>query len=400
MKLEVFWTQRRFAGMTLLLGVLLFGSETVIRKWLWNQNLPRQWFRTEKSYKMRAFNYANAEQTKEKTMSVKTFLATTGQGLARTTAGTNHVWSVEFQAPDYKVRCLAADPLNPDIVYAGTQGNGVLRSNDAGQTWQSVGLTGQHITSLAISPTQPGTLYAGTKPAYIYVSRDSGTSWTELTSFRRIPSRWFWFSPAEKPYRAYVQAIALSPTHSESIVVGIELGAVVQSRDGGQTWSGHRRGALRDCHSLTFHVSNGEWIYEVGGSGAGVSVSRDGGTTWTQPQEGLDWHYGWAGAADPARPEVWYASVSPSAWKAHSEHNAQAAIVRSMAGAAWQPLGGGLPQPLDAMPYALLTDPKAPGHVYAGLSNGEIWHSTDYGDTWQQLPLSLGSIHRTLLLLP
>lgn len=28
----------------------------------------------------------------------------------------------------------------------------------------------------------------------------------------------------------------------------------------------------------------------------------------------------------------------------------------------------------------LLTDPAAPGHVYAGLSHGEIWHSTDYGD--------------------
>jgi hypothetical protein len=51
------------------------------------------------------------------------------------------------------------------------------------------------------------------------------------------------------------------------------------------------------------------------------------------------------------------------------------------------------------MPYALLTDPTTPGHVYAGLSNGEVWHSTDYGDTWHLLPLHLGSIARVLIAL-
>jgi photosystem II stability/assembly factor-like uncharacterized protein len=340
------------------------------------------------------------KKTKERTMTVKTFLATTGQGLTRATCGTNEVWSVEFLVPDHDVRCLAADPLNPELLYAGTQGHGVLRSNDAGQTWQPVGLVGQTIKALASSPTQPGTLYAGTNPARLFVSRDRGTSWTELAAFRRIPSRWFWFSPAEKPFSAYVQAIALSPTDPQIIMVGIEAGVVVRSTDGGQTWSGHRRGALRDCHSLAFHVSYGDWVYEVGGSGAGVSVSRDAGATWRQPKDGLDWHYGWAGAADPVHPDVWYASVAPNAWKAHSERHAQAMIVRSMGGAAWQRLTGGLPQPLSSMPYALLTDPTAPGHVYAGLSNGEVWHSTDHGDTWRHLPLNLGSIHRTLLLLP
>src|SRR5271166_5267189 len=110
-------------------------------------------------------------------------------------------------------------------------------------------------------------------------SRDGGANWADLRSFRRIRSRWFWFSPAEKPYSAYVQAIALSPTDPSTIVVGIEAGAVVRSTDGGQSWSGHRRGALRDCHSLTFHSTNGNWVYEGGGSiGAGVSVSR--GAVW------------------------------------------------------------------------------------------------------------------------
>ncbi len=275
---------------------------------------------------------------------IERFLATTGYGLARAEYLATREWSVEFLLLNQDVRCLVADPLNPDVVYAGTQGNGILRSSDRGKTWRSCGLSGQMVKALAISPIAPGTVYAGTKPACLFVSRDEGNTWTELTSFRQIRSRRFWLSPAEPPFIGYVQSIALSPVDPKTILVGIEFGAVVRSQDGGQTWTDHQKGALRDCHQLSFHVSN--------------------------------------------------------AWKAHSECNALAAIVRSVGGAAWQRLMGGLPQPLNHMPYTLLTDPTVPGHVYAGLSNGEVWHGTDYGDTWHQLPFNLGGIHRTLLLLP
>ena len=50
------------------------------------------------------------------------------------------------------------------------------------------------------------------------------------------------------------------------------------------------------------------------------------------------------------------------------------------------------------MAYALVTDPAAPGHLYAGLSNGDVWHSTDHGDRWAPLPFNLGGIRRTLIL--
>ncbi len=98
-------------------------------------------------------------------MSVNSFLATTGHGLARASRSASDTWSVEVLLIEQDVRCLAADLLNRDIIYAGTQGNGVLRSDDGGKTWRSVGLAGQIVKALAISRTQPGTVYAGTKPA-------------------------------------------------------------------------------------------------------------------------------------------------------------------------------------------------------------------------------------------
>jgi hypothetical protein len=332
-------------------------------------------------------------------MNAKTFIATTGSGIARAERDSDSDWSVKFLLEDQDVRCLAADPLNPGVIYAGTQGNGVLRSDDRGKSWRPAGMSGQIVKSLAVSPHEPGQVYAGTKPAYMFLSRDSGTTWTELEGFRRIPFRWWWFSPAEKPGTAYVQAITISPADPNVILAGIEFGAVVRSTDGGHTWSGHRQGALRDCHTLKFHATDGNWVYEAGGSGGGVSVSRDGGQTWRKLKAGLDRHYGWSCVADPDRPEVWYASLSPGPLKAHSWDNAQAYIYRSAAGAAWQKLGGGLPDPINHMPYALLADPAVPGHVYAGLSNGDVWHSVDYGDTWLKLPLNLKGIWRTIIMI-
>lgn len=330
-------------------------------------------------------------------MSRKTFIATTGQGIARASWEGDDQWGVECLLTDCDVRCLAADPLDKAIVYAGTQASGVLRSNDMGKTWQPSGLGGVCIRSLAVSNLERGTVYAGTKPPMLFVSRDNGTTWTELTAFRKT-RRWYWLSPAEPPsLTPYAHSIALSPTDPKVIIVGIEAGAVVRSADGGQSWVGHRPGAVRDCHMLTFHATNGDWVYESGGTG--VAFSRDGGQTWTQPRMGLDRRYGWACAADPARPNVWYVSASPSPMAAHVEGKANAYVFRSVEGAAWEKLSGGLPQPLNAMAYALLTDPGAPGHVYAGLGNGAVWHSTDYGDNWQQFPFNLRHIERSLIML-
>jgi photosystem II stability/assembly factor-like uncharacterized protein len=280
----------------------------------------------------------------------------------------------------------------------------MLRSTDGGQTWEAAGLPGRIVKALAVSPTQPNTVYAGCKPPALFVSRDSGQTWKEIESFQRVRA-WWWRSPAESDLGAYIQGIALSPTEPNVIVIGIEAGAVVRSSDGGQTWEGHRPGALRDCHTITFHATNGEWVYEAGGTGVGAAFSRDGGKTWRQPREGLDRHYGWAVAADPAHPEVWYVSASPMFAKsqffvpaAHVDGEANAYIFRSAGGAAWQKMRGGLPQPLNYMAYALITDPHAPGHLYAGLSNGDVWRSTDHGDSWTQMPFNLGGIHRTLIM--
>jgi photosystem II stability/assembly factor-like uncharacterized protein len=340
-------------------------------------------------------------------MHSKIFLAATGTSLARAIS-VDGEWQVQHSLEGTRINCLVQDPLTPQRVYAGTQGRGILVSQDFGVTWQSTGLEGMPVKSLALSKHQPGLLYAGGKPVSLFISQDGGESWAELDGLRRS-RKWWWFSPAEPPdWSPYVIALTISPSNPKVLMAGIELGGVLRSDDGGHTWTKHRRGALRDCHSLTFHPTNGDWVYQ-GGAGlrSGAAFSRDGGITWQQPKEGLGAKYGWKVVPDPERPEVWYLSASehPNFLRgefeppAHVDGKANAHIYRSVGGAAWEKLSGGLPEPLDYMAYALVTDPQAPGHLYAGLSNGDVWHTTDYGDKWARLPFTLSGIHTAMIIL-
>ncbi|MDT8304846.1 MAG: hypothetical protein RRC07_02825 [Anaerolineae bacterium] len=327
----------------------------------------------------------------------KVFLATFARGIARADCGPGGQWRVTRHAEDSEVSCLTAAPSNGGVLYAGTK-SGVLRSADNGLTWRACGLDGHIVKSLAVSPFGSQVVYAGTKPALLFVSRDGGQSWSELAGFRRIPNRWWWFSPTELPdRRAYVTAISPSPSDPDVLLAGIEFGAVVRSDDGGKSWSRHRTGALRDCHSLKFHQTNGDWAYEAGGTGGGAAYSRDGGQSFHKAKSGLAKNYGIVCAADPESPEIWYVSVAPSPMNAFGQRP-EIYLYRATGGAGWQPIGWA-DQPLPAAVTALATVAGAPGELYAGLYNGAIWRSPNYGDSWEKLPFNLGGIWQSLLVI-
>ena len=56
---------------------------------------------------------------------------------------------------------LAIDPVDPNTLYLGLPGEGVLKSKDGGQTWANVnsGLYLRDVASIAIDPSDSNTIY-------------------------------------------------------------------------------------------------------------------------------------------------------------------------------------------------------------------------------------------------
>src|SRR5829696_9475715 len=227
-------------------------------------------------------------------------LATTGDAFVRVGAWTRLQGS--------GAQCLAVDG---DTVYVGCRGGGLKRSADGGETFEDVPLPEQDVFSVAVSATD-GAVYAGTEPSRLFCSRDGGERWDELVALQDIPSRPRWSFPP-RPWTSHVRWIAPSPHEPEVVLVGIELGGLMRTEDGGASFSDHRPEAARDVHCLAWHASAPGRVYEAGGDGA--AWSRDGGRSWEKADTGRDRRYAWALAVDAADPDRWFVSAAPGPWQ-------------------------------------------------------------------------------------
>ncbi len=284
-------------------------------------------------------------------------------------------WVAETVLERISVDCVAAAG---DRVLVGTRGRGALLSDDRGASWQQVELPERDVLSVAISAAD-GALYAGTEPSRLFVSRERG-SWTELEALQAIPSRDRWSFPP-RPWTHHVRWIAPDPHHAERLLVGIELGGLMYSGDGGATFSDHRPGAKRDSHSLAWHPRADGVAYQAAGDGA--ALSRDGGLTWEAMDTGRELRYCWALAVDPADPERWYVSAASGPGTAHRGERANGRLYR------WEGSWRALSLPDESMPYALAA---IGDHLVAGMSDGQLLHSDDRGQRWAELSPRTGSV--------
>jgi photosystem II stability/assembly factor-like uncharacterized protein len=277
-------------------------------------------------------------------------------------------WAATAALEGRGVQCVAA---SGERVLVGTRGHGLFVSDDAGKSWDQVELSEPDVFSVAIGAAD-GALYAGTEPSRLFVAGNGG-AWTELEALQDIPSRSRWSFPP-RPWTHHVRWIAPDPHHPERLLVGIELGGVMYTEDGGATFEDHRPGAKLDAHSLAWHPHAEGRAYQAAGDGA--AWSRDGGQTWESADAGRDLRYCWAVAVDPEEPERWYVSAASGPSAAHSATSARGRLYRWSANE-WHPLA----LPPDSMPYALAA---AGDELLAGLADGRILVSADRGETWDE----------------
>jgi photosystem II stability/assembly factor-like uncharacterized protein len=268
-------------------------------------------------------------------------------------------------------------------------------SADGGSTWRASveGLEDRRVLSLAVSRCHRergvSVVYAGTEPSNLYRSEDGGGRWQRLPALRELPSEPRWSFPG-RPWTHHVRTVALHPTDPQSLLVGIELGGVMRSEDGGESWADHNPSAHSDAHELLTHPLAPDRVYEI--AGQGLALSEDRGESWERREDGLDRRYAWAGAVDPFDPEIWYASVSRSPFAAHGAGDGRAHLVRSR-GNGWVAVDTWGDEPeLRRMPYALSALPGRAGHVLTGLRGGTLLLSGDCGESWSRLALALPDV--------
>jgi photosystem II stability/assembly factor-like uncharacterized protein len=195
------------------------------------------------------------------------------------------------------VSALAATQSGDRVWYAGTA-DGVLRSTDQGESWQSASdgiAVNRQTYELAIDPTHPDTVYAGTRSG-TYRTADRGQHWTQIDPLTYI-SDWV--------------RTALTVDGNGWVYIGTQ--GVRRSKDGGRTWetlsSGLRRGPTgpyEDVNAIRFDAHAPGVMYAVQ---AGLPYrTTDAGASWS-PVPGLPYTDAGTLALPPGRPRRVYATL-------------------------------------------------------------------------------------------
>lgn len=170
-----------------------------------------------------------------------------------------------------RIKSLAVQPTNGNIVYAGAANGGVWKTNNAGATWNATMFDelSMAIGGLVVSASQPNTIYAATG--------EDAPGW----------------SPAYPGVGVY------------------------RSNDAGATWTLLAGGIGDRCSRLLVHPNNPDHVYVA--TNVGLFRSTTGGTAWT---EVLDGHISDV-VMDPFNPNILYAAIWNDGAAGQFQHPAQ-----------------------------------------------------------------------------
>jgi len=327
----------------------------------------------------------------------------------------------------WEVFHVAGSPVDPDRLYAsqagGWFGQVVQRSDDGGRSWNPVGNEfaydgdpGTHQTydgtpvpwefakvwHLTPSLTDADVVYAGIEDAALFRSDDAGGTWTELPGLRKGTSGPDWQPGAGG---LCLHTIVLDPTDEQRIVVAISAAGVFLTEDGGATFRPVNKGLksgeipseeaeVGHCvHKIVSHPSAPRTLYMQ--KHWDVMRSDDGGANWFEVSGDLPTDFGFVIDVHAHEPETVY--VVPI--KSDSEHypiDGALKVYRSRTGGnEWEPLTAGLPQEhcyTNVLRDALAVDALESCGVYVGTTSGQLFGSSDAGDSWAPIVTGLPRI--------
>jgi photosystem II stability/assembly factor-like uncharacterized protein len=274
-------------------------------------------------------------------------------------AGVNH-WTTS--GPDGGgTSCVAIDPTNPDVVYAGT--SRVQKSQNSGQSWNDPSngeLAGAKVHSLAVHPTQPSTISAGTASG-ILRSTDGGASWSHSLASRAIYN--IIFASQHKAYAADYDDASDYPSPS----------ILYKSSDDGTTWTAAPLPFVIMPRTLVVAPTQPLTLYaavslpsDFAATGFHLFKSLDGGVTWSE----LSVYVTSALVMDPLEPATLYAGSQGGVFKTRDS------------GSTWT--FSAVPGLAESFVLSLAIDPHNIATLYAGTLDRGVFRSMDGGASWIQ----------------
>jgi photosystem II stability/assembly factor-like uncharacterized protein len=267
----------------------------------------------------------------------------------------------------WSLTCLSVDPEEPQVIYAGSEHSGLFYSRDGGAHWMRCNPNVPKMMLFSVLAL-PGTVLAGTIPSAVYRSRNG--SWEELRDVR-LNSQEANFPPSPE-LQSRTRHMAFDPHAPSRLYAGIEVGGLLLSDDGGNSWQPANRGLTDpDVHEILPCANTPGLVLAACGDKAFRSVDRA--AHWeeiTPPSH----DYGMSLAEDGGG-AVYLGSAKgrPNTWL--GEAGANAAVLRSRdAGSSWNVVVEGLAGGI----MSLCANPDGRG-ILAGTSDGALLAVDDAG---------------------
>ena len=279
----------------------------------------------------------------------------------------------------YDVSPETGKPLTTHQFYDGTQ-----------HPWEF-----KRVWHLEPSLTEPNTVFAGVEDAALFKSKDGGKTWSELSGLRGHGTGPKWQPGAGG---MCLHTVILDPSDPKRIYIAISAAGAFRTDDGGATWKPINKG----LHSL--YIPNptaevGHCVHHVAMNPKRPGVlfmqkhwdvmrSDNAGDSWTEVSGNLPTDFGFVIDVHAHQPETIY--VVPI--KSDSEHfvpGGKLRVYRSKTGGnEWEELTKGLPQQncyVNVLRDAMAVDSLDDCGVYFGTSGGQVYASSNGGDTWSAI---------------
>jgi photosystem II stability/assembly factor-like uncharacterized protein len=138
----------------------------------------------------------------------------------------SRTWTVTYLDArlDKQTTAVAVDFYNPQIVWVANNSGDVLRSTDGGASWTNVRSFENPVLRIALNPTDSRRVYVGLKTAGVWRTDDGGQNWTDLGELYKD------FSGALEFYD-----IAIGVSDANTVIIATKYG-LIRTTDGGATW--------------------------------------------------------------------------------------------------------------------------------------------------------------------